>query len=56
MRVGWTNPSQVIRSKFRAKIQINQIHLNLCKDHRDKTEVPDPLAVEDLISYKLVFG
>ena len=23
-----------------------------CKDHRDKTEVPDPLAVEDLISCK----
>ena len=22
-------------------------------DHRDKTEVPDPLAVEDLIGYKL---
>ena len=26
---------------------------NFCKDHRDKTELPDPLAVEDLISYKL---
>jgi len=26
---------------------------NFCKDHRDKTEVPDPLVVEDLISYKL---
>ena len=26
---------------------------NVCKDHRDKTEVPDPLNVEDLISYKL---
>ena len=26
--------------------------VNFCKDHRDKTEVPDPLAVEDLISYK----
>ena len=24
-----------------------------CKDHRDKTEVPDPLVLEDLISYKL---
>ena len=23
------------------------------KDHRDKTEVPDPVVVEDLISYKL---
>ena len=28
-------------------------HLNFCKDHRDKIEVPDPLAVEDLISCKL---
>ena len=26
---------------------------NICKDHRDKIEVPDPLAVEDLISCKL---
>ena len=26
---------------------------NFCKDHRDKTEVPDPLVVEDLISDKL---
>ena len=26
---------------------------NFCKDHRDKTEVQDPLVVEDLISYKL---
>ena len=25
---------------------------NFCKDHRNKTEVLDPLAVEDLISYK----
>ena len=28
-------------------------NVNFCKDHRDKTEVPDPLAVENLISYKL---
>ena len=27
--------------------------VNFCEDHRDKTEVSDPLAVEDLISYKL---
>ena len=27
--------------------------VNICKDHRDKTEVPDSLAVGDLISYKL---
>ena len=26
---------------------------NFCKDHRNKIEVPDPLAVEDLISSKL---
>ena len=26
---------------------------NFCKDHRDKTEVPDPPVVDDLISYKL---
>ena len=29
------------------------LDVNFCKDHRDKTEVPDPLAVENLISYKL---
>ena len=29
------------------------LDVNFCRDHRDKTEVPDPLAVEDLISYKL---
>ena len=28
-------------------------NVNFCKDHRDKTEVADPLAVEDLITYKL---
>ena len=26
---------------------------NFCKDHRDKTEEPDPLVLEDLISDKL---
>ena len=25
--------------------------VNICKDYRDKTEVPDSLAVGDLISY-----
>ena len=30
-----------------------QLDVNFCKDHRDKTEVPDPLAVENLINYKL---
>ena len=29
------------------------IDVNFCKDHHDKIEVPDPLAVEDLISGKL---
>ena len=29
------------------------LDVNFCKDHRDKIEVPDPLAVEDLISSKL---
>ena len=29
---------------------------NFCKDHRDKTEVPDPLIVEDLISYNMNNG
>ena len=27
-------------------------NVNFCKDHHDKTEIPDPL-VEDLISFKL---
>ena len=27
--------------------------VNFCKDHRDRTEVPDLLAEEELISYKL---
>ena len=29
------------------------LDVKFCKDHRDKIEVPDPLAVEDLISSKL---
>ena len=29
------------------------LDVNICKDHSDKIEVPDPLAVEDLISCKL---
>ena len=29
---------------------------NFCKDHRDKIEAPDPLVLEDLISYKLNNG
>ena len=31
----------------------NNLDVNFCKDHRNKIEVPDPLAVEDLISSKL---
>ena len=31
----------------------NYLRLNFFKDHRNKIEVPDPLAVEDLISSKL---
>ena len=30
----------------------NHKPLIFCKDHRDKLEVPDPLTVEDLISFK----
>ena len=29
------------------------LDVNFCKDHRNKIEVPDPLALEDLISSKL---
>ena len=29
------------------------LDVNFCKDHRNKIEVPDPLAVDDLISSKL---
>ena len=29
------------------------LDVNFCKNHRNKIEVPDPLAVEDLISNKL---
>ena len=29
------------------------LDVNFCKEHRDIIEVPDPLAVEDLISSKL---
>ena len=29
------------------------LDVNFCKDHRNKIEVPDPPAVEDLISSKL---
>ena len=32
---------------------IVSLDVNFCKDHRGKIEVPDPLAVEDLISSKM---
>ena len=36
-----------------SQIMLNALDVNFCKDHRNKIEVPDPLAVEDLISSKL---
>ena len=35
------------------KMQLFTRRSNFCKDHRDKTEVLDPLVVEDLISDEL---
>ena len=35
------------------KAQLLSLDVDFCKYHRDKIEVPDPLAVEDLISTKL---
>ena len=31
-------------------VQLIPPNVNFCKDHRDKTEVPDPLAVRDPFS------
>ena len=39
--------------KCSPKGKVFQTFNNICKDHRDKIEVPDPLAVGDLISCKL---
>ena len=37
-----------------ARVNLSRVsRSNFCKDHRDKTEVPNPLVVEDLISDKL---
>ena len=36
-----------------ATSQVGQLDVNFCKDHRNKVEVLDSLAVEDLISSKL---
>ena len=48
---------QIVWRKFllHSKIQTRKVFqdVNFCKDHRDKIEVRDPLAVEDLISSKL---
>ena len=48
---------QIVWRKFflLSKIQTRKVFqdVNFCKDHRDKIEVRDPLAVEDLISSKL---
>ena len=35
------------------ELNLRLTFINFCKDHRDKIEVPDPLAVEGLISSKL---
>ena len=37
--------------KETANCVIVKTDVNFCKDHRDEIEVPDHLAVEDLISY-----
>ena len=39
--------------RYKKRVKCISLDVNFCKDHRDKTEVPDPLAVEDLISSKL---
>ena len=54
--VGMRERSNDISGEFdEAEIRARYISLdvNFCKDHCDKIEVPDPLAVEDLISSKL---
>ena len=57
-RRGWGTCAQVMwyATKFlltNHKTSISTWGVNFCKDHRDKIEVPDLLAVEDLISCKL---
>ena len=48
---------QTQKSEFQCflhKIKLlTSLDINFGKDHRDKTEVPEPLALEDLISCKL---
>ena len=43
--------SLISEAEIRARYTF--LDVNFCRDHRDKIEVPDPLAVEDLISSKL---
>ena len=48
------SPSGItFRATASAAMGINRV-VNFCRDHRDKTDLPDTLAVEDLISYKLI--
>ena len=47
------NARRAIGSAWAWHANSDVIFFWFCKDHRDKTEVPDPLTVEDLISYKL---
>ena len=42
-----------VRKFIPSEVMVNIYNVNFCKDHRNKIEVPDPLAVEDLISSKL---
>ena len=48
---------QIQKSEFQCflhKIKLlTSLDINFSMDHRDKTEVPEPLALEDLISCKL---
>ena len=47
------NTSHKTATKLKLKLQCSSsVDINFCKEHRDKTEVPDPLAVEDLIRCK----
>ena len=48
------DPAQsfVLRSYTMHELHVSIENVNFCNGPRDKTEVPDPLAVEDLISCK----
>ena len=49
----WQNLFYFPTRKEKGEFLPPPFNVNFCKDHRDKIEVPDPLAVEDLISSKL---